>query len=74
MEEFLQAINVVLEAEHEADDELRAVVAALLKKSKDFRQLHALSEISGQVEDSTDCLMRSVLVLKDYVLEEMMAS
>ena len=74
MEEFLQAINVVLEAEHEADDGLRAVVAALLKKSKDFRQLHALSEISGQVEDSTDCLMRSVLVLKDYVLEEMMAS
>ena len=74
MEEFLQAINVVLETEHEADDELRSVVAALLKKSKDFRQLHALSEISGQVEDSTDCLMRSVLVLKDYVLEEMMAS
>ena len=47
MEEFLEAINVVLEAEHEADDELRSVVAALLKKSKDFRQLHALSEISG---------------------------
>jgi len=74
MEEFLQAINVVLEAEHEADDGLRTVVAVLLKKSKDFRQLHVLSGISGQVEDSTDCLMRSVLVLKDYVLEEMMAS
>jgi len=74
MEEFLQAVNAVLGAEHEADDGLRVVIAALLKKSTDFRQLHALSEISGKVEDSTDSLMRSALVLKDYVLEEMMAS
>jgi uncharacterized protein Yka (UPF0111/DUF47 family) len=74
MEEFLQAVNAVLETEHEADDGLRTVIAALLNKSKDYRQLHALSEVSGQVEDSTDCLMRSALVLKDYVLEEMMAS
>jgi uncharacterized protein Yka (UPF0111/DUF47 family) len=74
MEEFLQATNAVLGAEHEADDGLRVVVAVLLKKSKDFRQLHSLSEISEAIEDSTDSLMRSVLVLKDYVLEEMMAA
>jgi len=74
MEEFLQSINAVLGTEHEADDGLRSVSAVLLKRSRDFRQLHSLSEISEDIEDSTDSLMRSVLVLKDYVLEEMMAS
>jgi len=74
MEEFLQSINAVLGTEHEADDRLRNVSAVLLKTSRDFRQLHSLSEISEDIEDSTDSLMKSVLVLKDYVLEEMMAS
>ncbi len=74
MEEFLEAINDVLGMEHEADDGLRLVIAALLSKSKNFRQLHALSEISEDIEDSTDSLMRSALVLKDYVLEEMIGS
>jgi uncharacterized protein Yka (UPF0111/DUF47 family) len=74
LEEFLEAVDAVLEMEHEADEELRDVSAALLKKARDFRQLHSLSQISEKVEDSTDSLMRSVVVLKDYVLEEMMAS
>jgi uncharacterized protein Yka (UPF0111/DUF47 family) len=74
LEEFLQAVDAVLEMEHVADDELRNVSGPLLKKSKDFRQLHSLSVIAGNVEDSTDSMMRSVIVLKDYVLEEMMAS
>lgn len=74
LEEFLQAVDAVLDLEHAADDELRNVSGPLLKKSKDFRQLHSLSTISGNVEDSTDSMMRSVIVLKEYVLEEMMAS
>jgi uncharacterized protein Yka (UPF0111/DUF47 family) len=74
LEEFLQAVDAVLDMEHEADDKLRNVSGALLKKSKDFRQLHSLSEISGNAEDSTDSMMMSATVLKDYVLEEMMAS
>jgi uncharacterized protein Yka (UPF0111/DUF47 family) len=74
MEEFLQAVDAVLSTEHEADNELRIISAALLKESRDFRQLHSLSEISEKIENSTDSLMRSAIVLKDYVLEEMMAS
>lgn len=73
-EEFLQAVDAVLSSEHTADDELRTFSAALFKKSTNFRQLHALSEISERLERSTDSLMRAVMILKDYVLGEMTAS
>jgi uncharacterized protein Yka (UPF0111/DUF47 family) len=71
MEDFLQSVDRVTTIEHEADDGLRVVTAALLKSSKDFRQIYLLSAIANKIEDATDSFIKAALILKDYALEEM---
>jgi uncharacterized protein Yka (UPF0111/DUF47 family) len=71
MEDFLQSVDRVTIIEHEADDSLRVVTAALLKSTKDFRQIYLLSAIANKIEDSTDSFIKAALILKDYALEEM---
>ena len=71
MEDFLQSVDRVTTIEHEADDDLRVVTAALLKSSKDSRQIYLLSAIANKIEDATDSFIKAALILKDYTIEEM---
>ena len=71
MEDFLQSVDRVTIIEHEADDGLRIVTAALLKSTKDFRQIYLLSAIANKIEDATDSFIKAALILKDHALEEM---
>jgi uncharacterized protein Yka (UPF0111/DUF47 family) len=71
MEGFLESVDRVSTIEHEADDGLRIATTAMLKSTRDFKQLYLLSAIANKIEDATDSFIKAALILKDYALEEM---
>jgi uncharacterized protein Yka (UPF0111/DUF47 family) len=71
MQDFLQAVDHLITIEHETDDEHRKVKSAMTKTAKDFKQLHLFSETARNIEEAADALMRAGLMLRDYVLGEM---
>ena len=68
LEDFLVAIARVATLEHEADRANRAGRAALVRGAPDFRNLHVGDRIFQATEDATDALLRSALLLRDYLL------
>ena len=74
MQDFLQAVDHLITIEHETDDEHRKVKAVMTKEAKDFKQLHLFSETARNIEEAADSLMRAGLMLRDYVLGEMMVT
>ena len=70
IEDFLLAIDRVVELEHNADRADRAARAALIVEAPDFRTLQVANDISRAIEDATDALMRSALQLRDRILAE----
>ena len=69
IDDFLQTIDKIITIEHQADDVNRKVKAAIMNDSNNFKQLHVLSEISKNIEDVTDSLMKSAVIVRDYVME-----
>ncbi|MGB9168832.1 MAG: hypothetical protein WCB31_07895 [Nitrososphaeraceae archaeon] len=69
IDDFLQTIDKIITIEHQADDVIRQVKAAIMSDSNNFKQLHVLSEISKNIEEVTDSLMKSVVILRDYIME-----
>ena len=69
IDDFLQAIDKIITIEHQADDVNRKVKAAIMNDSNNFKQLYILSEISKNIEDVTDSLMKSAVIVRDYVME-----
>jgi uncharacterized protein Yka (UPF0111/DUF47 family) len=70
IEDFLLAIDRVVELEHDADHADRAARAAVTVSASDFRTLQVANDISRAVEDATDALMRSALQLRDRVVAD----
>ena len=70
IEDFLLAIDRVVELEHDADHADRAARAAITLEAPDFRVLQVANDISHAVEGATDALMRSALQLRDRILAE----
>ena len=69
IDDFLQTIDKIITIEHQADDVNRKVNVAIMNESSNFKQLHVLSEISRNVEDVTDSLIKSAVMMRDYVME-----
>jgi uncharacterized protein Yka (UPF0111/DUF47 family) len=63
-EDFLEAVDQVMAAEHRADDANRRVRTALLTQASDFRQLQVFGELARSLEASADGLMHAALVLR----------
>ena len=74
MQDFLQAVDRLMTIEHETDDVHRKVKAAMAKEAKDFKQLHLFSETAKNIEEAADALMKAGLILRDYVLGEVMVT
>jgi len=74
MQDFLQAVDRLISIEHETDDVHRKVKAAMTKEAKDFKQLHLFSETAKNIEEAADALMKAGLILRDYVLGEVMVT
>ena len=68
VQDFLEAIDMVIAIEHDVDEVNRRVEEALVTKIKDFRQFHIFSETASNIEGATDSFMKAALLLRDYVL------
>ncbi|HEY7082716.1 MAG TPA: DUF47 family protein [Nitrososphaeraceae archaeon] len=69
IDDFIQTIDKIITIEHQADDVNRTVRAAIFKDSNNFKQLHILAEISNNIEDVTDSIMKSAVLIRDYVMQ-----
>jgi uncharacterized protein Yka (UPF0111/DUF47 family) len=72
VQDFLQAVDRVVTLEHESDDAHRLVRAGVLTFAGDFKQWYLVNGVSDRLEESADALMRSVLLLRDYILSEVL--
>jgi hypothetical protein len=71
LQEFFTAANRVIAVEQEADDALRRTERCLVREVKDAGALHACTELSRTLEESTNALMKAVYILHDNTLEEL---
>jgi uncharacterized protein Yka (UPF0111/DUF47 family) len=73
VEDFLQAVDRVLRVEHESDDAHRRAQAEVLDFTGDFRQWHLTSRVADQFEEAADALLRAALLLRDYILGDVLS-
>ena len=70
-QQFLQSVDEVVTAEHQADAASRTARARILTRASNFRQLQACNELVALLEEATDDLLHVALSQRDYVLGEM---
>lgn len=73
MADFLKAVDHTISLEHQTDDVHRRAKSSILRFSGDFKQLYLFTEVADRLEAAADSMMRAALMLKDYVLGEMLA-
>lgn len=73
-QDFLEAVDDVITIEHRSDEEERRLLKLLLQKDADHRQTHLLSRLGQTFEEATDSLARCALIMKDYVLDEIITT
>lgn len=73
IQDFLEAVHRVVDAEHRSDAQHRAVKCALVAETGiDARSLYAFSECARNLEEAADALTHTALTLRDFVLDEVM--
>ncbi len=70
--DFLGAVDRTLTVEHQADEARRRTQAGVLGFAGDFKQWHLANSIADTLEEATDSLLRSTLVLRDYIFVEVL--
>jgi len=70
--DFLEAVDRIMTVEHQTDDAHRRAQAGILSFAGDFKQWSLTSGVADKLEEAADFLMRSVLVLRDYILGEVL--
>ena len=73
-QEFLEAVDDVITIEHQTDEEERRLLKLLLQENSDSRQIHLLSRLGQSFEEGADSLARCALIMKDYVLNEIITT
>jgi uncharacterized protein Yka (UPF0111/DUF47 family) len=74
MRDFLEAVHRITTVEHESDQALRSIKSALLAAEGDARGLFVVSEVARNLEEASDALMHSGLVLREHVMGAVAAS
>jgi uncharacterized protein Yka (UPF0111/DUF47 family) len=69
--DFLEAVDHVLAAEHQADTAHRAARSAILTQATDFREAFRLGELAESLESAADALMHAALGLRRHVLDRL---
>ena len=72
VDDFLEAVDRTMTVEHQTDDAHRRAQAGVLNFTGDFKQWHLVNGIADKLEEAADALMRSALVLRDYILGEVL--
>lgn len=70
VEDFLEAVDHTISLEHQTDDAHRRARANILSFAGDFKQLQLLTDVANNLESASDAMMRAALMLRDYVLAE----
>jgi uncharacterized protein Yka (UPF0111/DUF47 family) len=70
MGDFLTAVDNTISFEHTIDDTHRLAKASILACAKDHKQLHLFTELADTLESASDAMMRAAVMLRDYVLVE----
>jgi len=68
LEDFLVAVDRVLEFERAADRAERAARSTMLGTAQDYRQLHVLTAVARAFEQAADALAHGALTARDYAL------
>jgi uncharacterized protein Yka (UPF0111/DUF47 family) len=68
LQDFLEAVDRIVAIEHETDAAQRAMTGALILEAPDFRALQLLLFLANALEEAADALLRSALMLRDYLL------
>jgi hypothetical protein len=56
--------------ERQADDAERALMATAIEHARDFRELYLFTKIGAKLEEASDALRHASLILRDYMLED----
>jgi uncharacterized protein Yka (UPF0111/DUF47 family) len=72
VQDFLEAIDGVVSVEHRTDDAHRRTRASILTFLGDFRQWQLIIDLADRLEEAADALMRSALILRNYILGEVL--
>jgi uncharacterized protein Yka (UPF0111/DUF47 family) len=70
--DFLEAVDRILTVEHETDNAHRRAQARVVDFPGDFKQWHQVNSIADKLEEAADALLRSALMLRDYILGEVL--
>lgn len=70
LQDFLEAVDRIVAIEHETDAAQRSITSALILEAPDFRALQLLLFLANALEEAADALLRSALILRDYLLNE----
>jgi uncharacterized protein Yka (UPF0111/DUF47 family) len=71
MQDFIRAIDGVINMEREADEVLRTTERVILAETTDYKELLVFFEIARIIEDSTNSLMKAAFVLRNNILESL---
>lgn len=74
VQDFFEAVHRIVRIEQQSDESHRTVKAAVLDGACGTRALFVLGEISRNLEAAADALMHSALMLRDYVVKDVMAA
>jgi uncharacterized protein Yka (UPF0111/DUF47 family) len=70
--DFLQAVDKTLTVEHQTDEAHRQAQVAIMHFTGDYKHWHVVNSIANKLEEVTDSLLRSAMVLRDYILGEVL--
>jgi uncharacterized protein Yka (UPF0111/DUF47 family) len=73
VQDFLTGVDRTIALERDCDEVERQVQASLVREAQDFRQLHVGSRVAAGIESTTDALRHAALILRDHILNEVMA-
>lgn len=72
-DDFLQAVDRLSRIEHETDRVEREARGLLLMQAPDFRVLELVGTLAGLLEGAADALSRTALMLRDHLVNDVMA-
>lgn len=70
LQDFLEAVDRIVGIEHETDAAQRAMMGALILEAPDFRALQLLLFLANALEEAADAFLRSALMLRDHLLND----
>jgi uncharacterized protein Yka (UPF0111/DUF47 family) len=69
-QDFLEAVDDVITIEHQTDSEERRLLKVLLQENTNEKQMHLLTRLGQTFEEAADSLSRCVLIMKHYIIDE----